>query len=89
MKKYKSKPVVIEAEQFTFENKDMLFHDLRAINSGVFPRGTIKDPQLVIPTPEGEMTASLGDFIIHGTIGELYPCKEEVFNKKYELVEEV
>lgn len=88
MKKYKSKPVIIEADQFTNENKDMLLHDLQAINGGVYPTGTAKAPTMSIPTPEGKMTASIGDFIILGTIGELYPCKAEVFHKKYEPVGE-
>lgn len=43
----------------------------------------IKD-LLRIPTPEGVMTANKGDWIIRGTIGEFYPCKDEVFQRKYE-----
>lgn len=39
---------------------------------------------MTIPTLEGVMTASPGDWIIRGTEGELYPCKPSVFQRKYE-----
>lgn len=44
--------------------------------------------KLVIDTLEGLMTASAGDFIIKGVNGEFYPCKPDIFEKSYELVEE-
>lgn len=34
------------------------------------------------------MTVSHGDWIITGVNGEHYPCKSEIFDKTYELVEE-
>lgn len=39
---------------------------------------------LVIPTLEGDMHASFGDWIIQGVAGEFYPCKPEIFAKTYE-----
>ena len=41
-----------------------------------------------IPTLEGEMIGSLGDWIITGVKGEHYPCKPDIFEKTYERVEE-
>lgn len=41
---------------------------------------------LVIPTLENDMLASLGDYIIRGVIGEVYPCKPEAFHLTYEKV---
>ena len=41
---------------------------------------------VVIPTLEGNMNASIGDYIIKGLRGEFYPCKPDVFEKKYELI---
>lgn len=38
---------------------------------------------LVIPTLEGEMMASAGDWIIRGVKGELYPCKPDIFEATY------
>ena len=43
------------------------------------------DDNLYIDTLEGKMHVSEGDYIIFGTIGELYPCKPEAFH--YEPVE--
>ena len=43
---------------------------------------------LEIPTLEGQMTASPGDFIIKGVNGEFYPCKPTIFEKTYEKVDE-
>jgi hypothetical protein len=41
---------------------------------------------LDIPTREGMMTASAGDWIIRGIQGELYPCKPDIFAATYEAV---
>lgn len=43
---------------------------------------------LHITTLEGTMTAGPDDWIIKGIIGELYPCKDEVFKAKYEPIDE-
>ena len=45
-------------------------------------------PILVIETLEGDMTARIGDWIIKGVKGEFYPCKPDIFETTYELVEE-
>ena len=41
---------------------------------------------LKIKTLEGNMSVSYGDYIIKGLIGEVYPCKPDAFEMKYELV---
>lgn len=46
------------------------------------------DVELDIETLEGIMHASIGDYIITGVNGEKYPCKPDIFEKTYELVEE-
>lgn len=90
MAKYRKKPVVIEAFQYdgdlkgsdgkyyvpewavdAFEKQDMYFNG----------------PELYIKTLEGVHHASVKDYIICGVDGELYPCKPEIFEKTYELVE--
>ena len=86
--KYRKKPVVIEAMQFTEESKDRVFGWLR-MKSHAYPSyNEQKRPTLIIPTPEGEMTASIGDYVIKGVNGEFYPCKPDIFEKTYEGVEE-
>lgn len=46
------------------------------------------DKKMVIHTLEGDMTAQVGDWIITGLRGEQYPCKPDIFEKTYELVED-
>jgi hypothetical protein len=48
--------------------------------------GPIEQP-LVIHTLEGDMLANVGDYVITGIQGERYPCKPEIFEATYELVE--
>lgn len=40
-----------------------------------------------INTLEGTHHASVGDYIIKGVHGELYPCKPYIFEKTYEKVD--
>ena len=50
---------------------------------------TFSDTQgLFISTLEGEMTVSIGDWIIKGIKGEIYPCKPDIFEATYEPVKE-
>jgi hypothetical protein len=83
--KFRKKPVVIEAEQFTDENKDRCFNFVRC--NCVEDRDRNGLPRLCIQTLEGEMTASLGDWIIRGVNGEFSPCKPDIFAATYEPVD--
>ena len=44
------------------------------------------DKKAIIHTLEGDMIASIGDYIITGVNGEKYPCKPDIFEKTYEPV---
>jgi len=82
--KYRKKPVVIDAMQFTEESKDQCLNFVRCIATTDFDaKGS---PLLRIHTLEGDMTARLGDWIIKGVSGEFYPCKPDIFDKTYEAV---
>lgn len=79
--RYRKLPVEIEAVEWT--------GDLEALD--VFPKEDIenvklRDGELYIQTLEGEMHASIGDYIIQGVNGEIYPCKPDIFKKTYEEV---
>lgn len=80
--KYRKKPVVIEAVQFTGKNKEeiVLFIDG---GTQVYdePHGR---PGLLILAREGLEVAAPGDWIIKGVIGEFYPCEPDVFAATYE-----
>lgn len=39
--------------------------------------------QVKINTLEGEMIGNVGDWIIRGVKGELYPCKPDIFELTY------
>lgn len=40
-----------------------------------------------INTLEGKMHAKVGDYIIKGVHGELYPCKPDIFKQTYDLLD--
>lgn len=42
----------------------------------------------IIHTLEGDHLARVGDWIITGVHGEQYPCKDDIFRKTYEPVDE-
>lgn len=93
--KYKKKPVVIEAIQYTGDNLkqvidftgkhpkfDEWFSSFEEFRTHVHnDRHVFK-----IFTLEGTMEALPGDFIIKGIKGEFYPCKPEIFLQTYERV---
>lgn len=83
VKKYRKKPVVVEAVQFTDENKDQV---LRWVNSNGYADfdDNTGDPIIKIQTLEGVMTARFCDYIIKGIKGEFCPCKPDIFKQTYE-----
>lgn len=99
--KYRKKPVIIDALQWTGTNHREMFDFLTNGNcpdeymTTAFPViadnfyiDTWKVPGgLVIKTLEGEHLASIGDYIIRGVHGEFYPCKPDIFKETYEEVE--
>lgn len=87
--KYRKKPVVVEAIQFTgvesvLEMEYVWCSEFIDCRYFVHPIG--RDPRLTITTMEGKHRAKLGDYIIKGIAGEFYPCKEDIFLKTYEKV---
>lgn len=87
-KLYRKKPVVIEAMKFPdaadvagrLALEDWISGDCLAFG--------YVGQKLEIPTLEGVMTASVGDYIIRGIEGEFYSCKPGIFEKTYEKVTE-
>lgn len=93
VKKYRTKPVTIEAVIFTGRYEDVIslikwsdgkiHFNQEDLLSGV---GLVR--HLYINTLEGTMVASVNDYIVRGLEGEFYPVKPSIFNKKYEEVME-
>ena len=87
MAKYRKKPVVIEA--FQWLNKQWVVPDDHwLIKAQDRKEIRLAGDILLIKTPEGEMQAKPGDWIIRGVKGEIYPCKPDIFEATYEAVEE-
>ena len=88
MSKYRKKPVVIEAFQLKREPWPDWFYQARI--DGVVTIGfeKCKPWHVTIHTLEGDHRAEPDDYIIRGVKGELYPCKPDIFEQTYEIVEE-
>nr|DAQ93435.1 MAG TPA: PGDYG protein [Caudoviricetes sp.] len=86
--KYRKKPVVIDAFQWTggLEQEDDSEWILEAIKNKTawFKNGGTPDVKFMIQTLEGVHEASVGDYIIRGIAGEIYPCKPDIFRATYE-----
>jgi len=86
-KQFKKIPVIVTAIQFTDETKDMVLNDVKQVQQNVQPSTNKQGkPCLIIPTLEGEIMANIGDWIIQGVKGELYPCKPDIFEQTYSEV---
>jgi hypothetical protein len=83
MAKYRKKPVVIEAFQWTVDVTPDWWRNV----SGSFMLD-VATMSVFIPTLEGTHEAKKGDFIIKGVQDELYPCKPDIFEATYEKVVE-
>lgn len=88
--KYRKKPVVIEAIQWTGDNLYDCLCFMNCSDSQKEPYNIYHmcDNVIGIQTLEGTMLASVGDYIIRGIQGEIYPCKKDIFEASYEEVEE-
>lgn len=97
MSKYRKKPVVIEAVKvaridpfdctmiFTESQTGWLW---KAKNEDTI----YWDPESrdwFIKTLEGDHKISEGDYIVQGIKGELYPCKPDIFEQTYDIVEDL
>lgn len=80
MKLYKKKPLTVEAMLWDGTNDTYT----QLLSRGF--KGAIHGSTLAINTLEGLMTASLGDYVIKGLVGEFYPCKPEIFLASYDLI---
>ena len=88
---YRKKPVVIEALLLTGNESELVeFLDRAPATNGQggYSREGDEVYAVEIETLEGTMRADLGDWIIRGVQGELYPCKPDIFAATYEPAEE-
>lgn len=84
---YRKKPYVIEAMQLNFKNRDKIIEFAEGNLTLVWRDGYLEGAY--VNTLEGGIYATYGDYIIKSVDGEYYPCKPSVFEKTYELVEDI
>lgn len=92
--RYRKKPVVIEAIQWTGKNDEVIEEFVGDALQGYGDDLVAYQPRseqyrsklMFLHTLEGIMTASVGDYIIKGIRGEFYPCKPDIFLETYEAV---
>lgn len=77
--KYRKKPIVVEAIQYTDDN---LLEVMKFCGEGK----TLFGSYLYIVTLEGNMRVNVGDYVIKGVRGECYPCEKSIFEETYEAV---
>lgn len=92
--RFRKKPVVIDAFRWTADCDQMedpmwIIEALgKPWGEGAAQIGEVDGkPVLGICTLEGIMEAQVGDWIIQGVKGEIYPCKPDIFEATYEPVE--
>jgi hypothetical protein len=92
MTRFRKRPVEIAAVRYTGKN----IHEVwDTFGSGAIygpggmysrPPHSTEDRGAYIETLEGVLRVDPGDWIIRGIVGELYPCKPDIFNATYEAV---
>lgn len=90
---YTKKPVRVKALQYTGDN----LHKVQEFISGnTIDTSTtrwqeyveiVRTGGLIIESMEGDMLASVNDYIIQGIKGEVYPCKPDIFELTYDKVQ--
>jgi hypothetical protein len=80
--KYRKKPVVIEAFKF-----DPVGEMPKWAEDKILCVDICGEFVPVIDTLEGRMRVNVGDWVIQGIKGELYPCRDDIFQATYERVE--
>lgn len=88
---FKKKPVTVEA--FSFDELKNVMLQKEDLDTGHF---FFRSHQLwysdsndyfSIPTLEGDMAMTSKDMLIVGIDGEIYPCKIDIFNRTYDVID--
>lgn len=85
MKRYRKKPIEVEALQWNGDNGDAI--ERWCPHASVIWSGASQRLVIIVSTLEGDMKANIGDYIVKGVEGEFYPCRGDIFEKTYEAVE--
>jgi len=94
-KKFRKKPVVIEAIQWTGDNLEDIIK-FTGLHHSALKWTWVKTHMALIQqqeglkifTLEGSYMATIGDYIVKGVKGEFYPCKPDIFEETYDEVKD-
>ena len=94
MQKFRKKPVVVEAVQYTGSVSSTIFiyglvnkTDIKsAEQANKIIAECERNGGININTLEDIMLVSKGDWVIKGIKGEFYPCKQDIFDATYEQI---
>lgn len=90
--KARKKPIVVEAWQY-FPANDLTDTNavpdwlVKAVVDAVVRPDPLTDKLIIRTDTHGEELCNPSDWIMRGVEGELYPCKDSVFQATYEIVE--
>lgn len=92
MGEFRKKPVVVKAFQWPSDDPPSWW--VVATNKDSYELGNAREhgglggdqEHAVIKTLEGIMRADKGDWIIRGAVGEIYPCKPDIFELTYDQI---
>lgn len=88
---YRKKPVVIEAFMYGLDVPPKWFTSSKDVSYGPGVgqvEGDGMPPDAFIKTLEGTMRVGYGVYVIKGVKGEIYPCKSDIFEATYEMVDQ-
>jgi len=88
MRAYRKKPVIIQALQWD-GSKEAFETLLKYSGEREITIASDDKDILCIKTLEGVMVAKKGDWIIKGVKGELYPCRNDIFQVTYEISQQI
>ena len=82
-KRYIKKPLMVKAIKYTPETQQFIIEWLIDSFNGKATIGSNLVDEIMIPTLEGEMKLTLGNYLIQGVEGEFYPCRADIFDQTY------
>lgn len=83
--KYKQKPIIVEAVHYKGETVVLTSWIQEAFKNHTM---YYDEDDLYIETPFGERLVNVGDYIVRGVSGGIFPCREDFFEACYERVEQ-
>lgn len=83
----RKKPVIIDAVQVALKGMEWPAWLETAIAAGVVYWQGGDSPYYSVETHHGIAYAKVGDWLMRGVDGEIYPCRDDVFERMYERAE--